>query len=411
VSAWRPRLPWLLLVALVIAVVALALDYTQTLKYNLAWTASYVASSAPVRYVSYGLSPSSSWALSLMPWYTKTYSLPWKAAWSLSLMPVSTTQSQILWYAQWSAWPVIVYNYPGDKTVTVEPEASVSVKPPGGVWTGIIDLTGYGRVYLSLPAGVELVPLGGLTFNGTNVYVGGSGRLLQRVNCYLISVANAQGQAVATSAVFNETKLSVGTSMKCLIGARYNVEVPGYKVANIKVNNQRFYLPFMPKFLNTTDYYLNVVVADPTVVTITKVTAKPTAAGYVQVTVYGYVYDNMTSYRIPSGQVTLYYNGVPYDVAVTGSDGSFILVMTERLSGTIKLSVGFTHPDYQASSADVEYNVVPSGTGTAPGAELPSPLEFALIIASVLVIVFAVIMAKKMRARAIVTVNNKEWFE
>jgi hypothetical protein len=320
---------------------------------------------------------------------------------------------QVSWYAQWAAWPVIVYSYPYDKTITVEPDVSVSVEPLGGAWRGYIVLAGYGGVKLGLPAGVELVPLGKLTYNGTYVYVNGSGKLLQRVNCLLLSVENGQGQTVAASATFNGTKLVVGSSMKCIIGAKYNVEVPGYDVANIKMNEKRFYLPFVPVFLNTTDYYLKVVAADPTTVVITRITAQPTAAGYVQIVVNGYVYDNITGYRIPGGQVTLYYNGIPYDISVTGRDGSFVSVMTEKVSGTIKLRVEFMHPDYQASSANVEYNVVPSGTGTSPGAEFPSQLDIAVIVVSIILITLAIIMIKRVRAktRALVDIDKKEWFE
>jgi hypothetical protein len=303
-----------------------------------------------------------------------------------------------------------VYSYLGDRTITVEPEVSVSVAPLGGAWRGYVDLVGHGWARLSLPPGVELAPLGGLELNGSTVRVSGGGRLSQRVKCYLVSVANAQGQSVAASAVFNGTKLAVGSSMECLIGASYAVEVPGHKVANVRVNGRRFPAPLTLSFLNTTDYYLSVVVADPTVVVVTKVTVQPTAAGYVQVTVRGYVYDNATGYRVPGGQVTLYYGGVPYDVAATGSDGSFTLVVTERLSGAVKLRVEFTHPDYQPSSADVECSVAPGGAGAVPGAELPATLWLAAAVALVFAAALAAVMVRRARARALAAAGG-EWLE
>jgi hypothetical protein len=410
VPAWRPRLPWLLLVALIAAAVALATNYTQTLSYGLAWSASYAASPAPVRYASYGLSSSSSWQLSLMPWYTRVYPLLWGASWSASLLPWYTASPAVTWGASWGARYVSYFSYLQQQSIAFEMDSTVSINPPSGLWRGYVGVSGHGSGNFTAPAGVTLVPVGNVALDGGKFTVSGSGRLLQQVKCYLLGIRNGGGDTVALRASFNGTDVTIGYSLPCLVGALYNVSVSGYKLANVEVNGVKVTPPITIPWMNTTEYNLYVTVADPVTIVITKVDVTPLNYGFVGVAVYGYVYDNVTKARIPNGQVALQYSGATYDVGYTKSDGSFVLYMTERLSGVGKVRVTFSHIDYQPASAEAQFEVKGGAGAGAPAVELPFSIDVTLIALAIAVIVVAVLVAKR-RGVLAVSVARSEYLE
>jgi hypothetical protein len=225
-----------------------------------------------------------------------------------------------------------------------------------------------------------------------------------------LGVVNGRGDTVALRASFNGTEVVTGYSFPCVVWAAYNVSVSGYRVANVVVNGVKVVSPFVLPWMNTTEYDLYVTVANPVTIVITKIDTKPLDYGFVGVAVYGYVYDNVTKTGIPNGQVTLQYNGATYDVGYTKSDGSFILYMTERLSGLNKIRVTFSHIDYQPSSTEAQFEVK-GGTGAgAPAMELPFNLNVALVALAIGIIVIAVLVAKKKGVLA-VSVAQSEYLE
>jgi hypothetical protein len=314
------------------------------------------------------------------------------------------------WASSWGARSVSYFGYLQWQWIAFERDNTVSISPPSGAWRGYVDVSGYGSGNFTVPAGVTLVPVGNIVLDGNKFTVSGSGRLAQQVKCYLLGVRNGKGDTVALRASFNGTEAVIGYSFPCVVGVPYNVSVSGYKLANVEVNGVKIVPPFMLPWMNTTEYDLYVTVADPVTIVITKIDVTPLNYGFVGVTVYGYVYDNVTKTRIQGGQVALQYSGTTYDIAYTKSDGSFILYMTERLSGINKVRVTFSHIDYQPASAEAQFTVS-SGTGAGtPAMELPLDINVALIALAIVVVVVAVLVAKRKGVLA-VSVAQSEYLE
>jgi hypothetical protein len=288
------------------------------------------------------------------------------------------------------------------QTVVFERDNTVSLYPLSGAWRGYVDISGYGSGNFTVPTDVTLVPVDGNKFN-----VFGSGRLAQQVKCYLLNVRNGRGDTMALRASFNGTEVTIGHSFPCIVGASYNVSVSGYKVANVEVNGVKIVPPFMLPWMNTTEYDLYVTVADPVTMVIRNITVTPLGYGFVGVAVYGYVRDNVTGTGIPNGQVTLQYNGATYDISYTKSDGSFILYMTEKLSGLNKIRVTFSHIDYQSASAEAQFDVK-GGTGAgAPAVELPFSINMVLIALAIGIVIIAVLVAKRKGVLAVSVVQSE----
>jgi hypothetical protein len=325
-------------------------------------------------------------------------------------MPWYTLPNAISWVATWGARSISYFSYLEQQTIAFERDNTVSIYPSSGVWRGYVDISGYGSGNFTTPTDVTLVPLGNIILNGSKFTVSGSGRLAQQVKCYLLNVRNGKGDTVDLRASFNGTEATIGYSFPCVVSASYNVSVSGYKVANIEVNGVKIVPPFMLPWMNTTEYDLYVTVADPVTIIIRNITVTPLGNGFVGVAVYGYVRDNVTKMGVPNGQVTLQYNGVTYDISYTKSDGSFMLYMTEKLSGLNKIRVTFSHIDYQSASTETQFTVN-NGTGAGtPAMELPFNIDMALIVLAIGIIVIAVLVAKKKGVLAI-SVAQSEYLE
>jgi hypothetical protein len=314
------------------------------------------------------------------------------------------------WASSWGARTVSYFGYLQQQRIVFERDSTVSISPPSGTWRGYVDVSGYGSGNFTVPAGVTLVPVGNVILDGNRFTVSGSGRLAQQVKCYLLNVRNGKGDTVALRASFNGTEVVIGYSFPCVVGVPYNVSVGGYKLANVEVSGVKIAPPFVLPWMNTTEYNLYVTVADPVVIVITKIDVTPLNYGFVGVAVYGYVYDNVTKTRIQGGQVALQYSGATYDVAYTKSDGSFILYMTERLSGLNKVRVTFSHIDYQPASAEAQFEVKGGAGAGAPAVELPFNINVALIALAIGAIVIAVLVAKRKGVLA-VSVAQSEYLE
>jgi hypothetical protein len=305
---------------------------------------------------------------------------------------------------------VSYFGYLYHQSIAFERDNTVSISPQSGFWRGYVDVSGYGSGNFTVPVGVTLVPVGNIVLDGGKFTVSGSGRLVQKVKCYLLGVRNGKGDTVSLRASFNGTEVVIGYSFPCVVGVLYNVSVSGYKLANVEVNGVKIVPPFVLPWMNTTEYDLYVTVADPVEIVITKIDVKPLNYGFVGVAVYGYVYDNVTKTRIQGGQVALQYSGATYDIAYTKGDGSFILYMTEKLSGINKVRVVFSHIDYQPASAEAQFTVS-SGTGAGtPAMELPFNINVLLIALAVGFIVIAVLVAKRKGVLA-VSVAQSEYLE
>jgi hypothetical protein len=411
VSAWRSRLSWILLAVLVVAVVVLAASYSSSLNYAVVWSAVYSFENALTQYVGYGANYVSNWTASLMPYVYRMFTFGWNITWDATIIPGRFLVYGANWFVNNRTWAVYNYGYPESKKISIQVDPSVYLAPNGTFWKGYVEVVGTGSGNMSLPSGVVLVPFGNIVVSGSKFNVSGYGKLVQRLNCYINRIQNARGDPVATRASFNGTVVTVGYGFPCLTGMAYNVEVSGWKVANVKIGNIKYRLPFVMPWQNSTDIYIYVTVADPVVINITKIDVVPLRFGLVQVNVYGYVYDNITKTRISGGAMILEYNGMSYDFTYTENDGSFHLFMMDRISGPCKIKVKFSHIDYLDAEAQAQFTVASATGGGAPSSGLPSgSFDYVMIALAVIAVVIAIIIAKKKNILA-VTIAWNEYLE
>jgi hypothetical protein len=262
-------------------------------------------------------------------------------------------------------------------------------------------------VDFTLPPGVKLVALGDVVMNGSRVYVKGSGLVAEVATCMLVSVVDPRGYTYDVYAYFNGTKVAVGTSFPCVIGAPYTVTVDGGKVANVRVNGVRVYPPVA--FANGSEFWITVVAANPVSISIEQLTSERGADNWVTVTVTGTVRDGKWGTPISGATVFLSAAGAAQDYIITGGDGKFYLRAFARTSVTsLPLEVKAYHPDYGETSLALTATVPPPAPSAAAIAGIPLwmiALAGAAIIAALLL--FAYWRARSAEAVA----QASEWLE